>query len=33
MTELGIDPRPEYEIPGAEVQPTADLDTQLPRAD
>jgi phosphoglycerate dehydrogenase-like enzyme len=33
MTVLGIDPRPEYEIPGAEVHPTADLDTLLPRAD
>jgi phosphoglycerate dehydrogenase-like enzyme len=33
MTVLGIDPRPEYEIPGAEVHPTADLDALLPRAD
>ena len=33
MTVLGIDPRPEYDIPGAEVHPTADLDALLPRAD
>lgn len=33
MTVLGIDPRQEYEIPGAEVHPTADLDALLPRAD
>jgi len=33
MTVLGIDPRPEYDIPGAEVHPVADLDPLLPRAD
>lgn len=33
MTVLGIDPRPEYEIPGVEVHPVADLDALLPRAD
>ena len=33
MTVFGIDPRPEYEIPGVEIHPSADLDTLLPRAD
>jgi phosphoglycerate dehydrogenase-like enzyme len=33
MTVLGIDPRPEYDIPGVEVHPVADLDPLLPRAD
>ncbi|ETX05206.1 MAG: hypothetical protein ETSY2_24355, partial [Candidatus Entotheonella gemina] len=33
MTVFGIDPRPEYEIPGVEVHPSADLDALLPRAD
>ncbi|MCZ6875873.1 MAG: D-2-hydroxyacid dehydrogenase [bacterium] len=33
MMVLGIDPRPEYDIPGVEVHPTADLDALLPRAD
>lgn len=33
MTVLGIDPRPEYDVPGAEIHPTTDLDLLLPRAD
>lgn len=33
MTVFGTDPRPEYEIPGVEVHPVADLDPLLPRAD
>lgn len=33
MTVLGIDPRPEYDVPGVEVHPVADLDVLLPRAD
>ena len=33
MTVLGIDPRPEYDVPGAEIHPTTELDMLLPRAD
>ena len=33
MTVLGVDPRPEYDVTGAEIHPVADLDTLLPRAD
>lgn len=33
MTVLGVDPRPEHEVAGVEVHPTAELDTLLPRAD
>ncbi|MGE3536852.1 MAG: D-2-hydroxyacid dehydrogenase [Candidatus Tectimicrobiota bacterium] len=33
MTVLGTDPRPEYEVPGAEIHPTTELDLLLPRAD
>lgn len=33
MTVLGIDPRPEYDIPGVEIHPSSDLDPLLPRAD
>ena len=33
MTVFGIDPRPEYDIPGVEIHPSADLDALLPRAD
>lgn len=33
MTVLGIDPRPEYDVPGAEIHPTTELDVLLPRAD
>lgn len=33
MTVLGTDPRPEYDVPGVEVHPAADLDSLLPRAD
>lgn len=33
MTVLGIDPRPEYDVPCVELHPPADLDGLLPRAD
>ena len=33
MTVLGIDPRPEYDIPGVEIHPSVELDALLPRAD
>jgi phosphoglycerate dehydrogenase-like enzyme len=33
MTVLGVDPRPEHDIPGVEIHPTTDMDTLLPRAD
>jgi phosphoglycerate dehydrogenase-like enzyme len=33
MTVFGIDPRPEYDIPGVEIHPSADLDALVPRAD
>lgn len=33
MKVIGIDPRPEYEVPGVEMHGTSQLDSQLPRAD
>lgn len=33
MTVIGVDPRPEYDVPFVEMHPPADLDALLPRAD
>ncbi|MCZ6676820.1 MAG: D-2-hydroxyacid dehydrogenase [Candidatus Poribacteria bacterium] len=33
MTVIGVDPRPEYDVPSVEMHSPADLDSLLPRAD